>query len=509
MIGYEFLLSKIPLRMPELAKPAKVKPVTRVEDMADLIAIPKAIAPTADTILPHLLFALKHEPMQLAILHEALRLVPAQDVIDAISESPSGAYVRRAAYLWEKVHGVELELPLAGPAGNYVDFFDPKAYYTGQVWERSQKYRISFNGIGPYEFCPVVRRDDTLEREGEAILRTLREWAQAPENEPLMDRVMAWAYLSETRDSFAIENEVPSPDKERAFVAAMEHLRDRAPLTEDYLVGLQNAVISSPRSAESGFRGAQNWLQRGGHGALAVRYVPPAPEHLRPLIDGLMRMANAKDDVPALIKAALVSFGFVFIHPFMDGNGRVSRLLAHHCLHMKGALPDVKGSPAILPLSVAMKQEERQYLGALESFSKPVRALWDVMFIGDGDFTFDFRSTPMVYAHWSGVQAAAFVIRCARIALRQSLVDEARYLEAYDLAYERIDKQFDLPNRTINLLIQWIHQNNNRMPERRRTAREVAHILADEDLSRIEGIVAEAFASNEGPAERAAGAAAP
>lgn len=496
MIGYEFLLSKIPLRMPDLAQPARIKPVTRVEEMADLIAIPKAIAPVSESLLVHLLFALKHEPIQLSILHEALKQVSAQDLIDALVESPAGAYVRRAAFLWEKVHAAELSLPWAGPTGNYVDFFDSKAYYTGQIWERNQKYRINFNGIGPYEFCPVVRRNDALEQEGESVLRSLREWAAAPENAVLMDRVMAWAYLSETRDSFAIENEVPSPDKERAFVQAMEHLQERVPLTEDYLVGLQNAVISTSRSAEGGFRVAQNWLQRGGHGVLAIRYVPPAPEHLPSLIDGLMRMANAQDNVPALIKAALISFGFVFIHPFMDGNGRVSRLLAHHSLHMKGVLPDVKGSPAILPLSVAMKQQEREYLDALESFSKPMRALWDVMFIGDGDFTFDFRSTPMVYAHWAGEQAVGFVTRCARVALQQSLVDEARYLEAYDLAYARIDKEFDLPNRTINLLIQWIHQNNNRMPERRKTAKEIAHLLSAGDLDRIEGFVSEAFGAD-------------
>src|SRR6218665_233876 len=289
MVGYEFLLSKIPLRMPELDKPARIKPVTRVEEMADLIAIPKAIPPATDSILPHLLFALKHESVKLAILHEALRLLPAQDIVDAIVDAPAGAYVRRAAYLWEKVHGVELDLPLAGPAGNYVDFFDSKVYFTGQVWERSQKYRINFNGIGPYEFCPVVRRDDELEQEGESILRSLREWATARENEPLVDRVMDWAYLSETRDSYAIENEVPSPEKEKAFLQAMAHLRDRAPLTEGYLVGLQNAVISSPLRAERGLRGTQNWLQRGGRGALGVPPFPPFPGAKPPLVYGAWR----------------------------------------------------------------------------------------------------------------------------------------------------------------------------------------------------------------------------
>src|SRR6218665_2077562 len=102
MVGYEFLLSKIPLRMPELDKPARIKPVTRVEEMADLIAIPTAIAPATDSLLPLLLFALKHESVKLAILHEALRLLPAQDIVDAIVDAPARAYPPPPAHPWGK-----------------------------------------------------------------------------------------------------------------------------------------------------------------------------------------------------------------------------------------------------------------------------------------------------------------------------------------------------------------------------------------------------------------------
>lgn len=233
-----------------------------------------------------------------------------------------------------------------------------------------------FNGIGPYEYCPVVKRDADLEKAGAETLGRLKEWACDPNNAELLDRVMSWAYLSETRDSYAIENEVPSHDKEQAFLQAMTHLRDKPPLSEEYLVQLQNMVISNPTNAEVQFRTAQNWLQRGGRGAAAVRYVPSAPDSMITLMEGFMRMANAHNDVPPLVKAALVSF--VFIRPFMDGNGRLSRLLAHHALNFKGALPDVNDSLAILPLSVAMKKNERGYLSALESFSRPARALWSV-----------------------------------------------------------------------------------------------------------------------------------
>jgi Fic family protein len=209
-------------------------------------------------------------------------------------------------------------------------------------------------------------------------------------------------------------------------------------------------------------------------------------------MDGFMRMANAKDDVPPLVKAALVSFGFVFIHPFIDGNGRVSRLLAHHALNVKGVLPDVNGNLAILPLSVVMKKNEKDYLSVLESFSLPARDLWRVTHISDSDFVFDFLSTPLVYAHWSGQKAAEFVTACAGEALEQSLVEEATFLQNYDQAFKKIDRAYDLPNKTINLLIQWIHQNNCRMPERRKNAQELL-LLKPGQLDAIEAIVAEAF----------------
>lgn len=493
VIGYEFLLEQIPLRMPPLASPARVTSVTRIEASATQLSVPRHVAPrNGASVLEHALFALKHEAMQLAILHESLKLVPIAEMSRALANQPTSANLRRAAFIWEKSNDTEIPLPGSTTGGNYVDMFDAEAYYTGETWERNARLRVNFNGIGPYSYCPVVRRDAALESEGARVLEELKLWATNPANEHYLERVMNWAYLSETRDSWAIENEVPSPPKERAFLYALEQLKDRDPLTEDYLVGLQNMLISEPRAAEQQFRDHQNWLQRGGHGAASVRYVPPPFGPMLEMMDGLMKMANSTHPLPPFIKAALVSFSFVFMHPFMDGNGRLSRLLAHHSLNYGGVLPDVRGNPAILPLSVAMKKDENGYLAALEAFSKPARALWDVVYVDGSDFHFDFRSSHMVYASWSGDHAAKFLTQCARAALENSLLDEANYIVAYDQSFEKIDKIFELPNRTVNLLIQWIQQNNCKIPERRRNAQEL-FALKPEQIDRIEEIVAEFF----------------
>jgi Fic family protein len=106
------------------------------------------------------------------------------------------------------------------------------------------------------------------------------------------------------------------------------------------------------------------------------------PEAMLTLMNGWARMANnIEGDVPPLVRAALVSFGFVFLHPFMDGNGRLSRLLAHHSLSLQQALPLVDGRATPLPLLVAMKRHEAAYLSALESFSRPARLLWDATWL--------------------------------------------------------------------------------------------------------------------------------
>jgi Fic family protein len=88
------------------------------------------------------------------------------------------------------------------------------------------------------------------------------------------------------------------------------------------------------------------------------------------LTDDLMAFANAAPRfVDPIVAASVLSFGFVYIHPFMDGNGRLSRFLFHQALCQSGRLE--KG--LLLPVSVAMKRNEADYLAALQQFSRLAR----------------------------------------------------------------------------------------------------------------------------------------
>lgn len=131
------------------------------------------------------------------------------------------------------------------------------------------------------------------------------------------------------------------------------------------LCQLQQSIAMNPLTEEFAFRRKQNWLQRGASRftAASISYLPPSPDMLPALMADFLDIANRQDGdtVSPLVIANLLSFAFVFLHPFMDGNGRVSRFLLHQQLCRLKVLKN----GLILPVSVEMKQHETQYLNAL------------------------------------------------------------------------------------------------------------------------------------------------
>ena len=75
------------------------------------------------------------------------------------------------------------------------------------------------------------------------------------------------------------------------------------------------------------FRYSQNWIGGQGSNLKNARYVPPTPQDMIEAMSDLEKFINAEDDIDPLIKIALIHYQFETIHPFLDGNGRIGRLL--------------------------------------------------------------------------------------------------------------------------------------------------------------------------------------
>lgn len=448
VIGRAWLREALSLRIPPVRTPASVQPVTRVgPGGGDSLAVPASVAPGSDDPLDHVLFALKHEGTDLQVLSAAIRHIPAARMESEVRRRPTGSYVRKAAWLWE--HFNETALGVSSPATNFVPLFDPKLYVAGPSREVSTRWRVFFDGFGSLDGCATVRRTPALERKLDVdVLGEAKQFAEQV-GPRMLDRALAWAYLDETESSFEIERERPPADKREAFADLLRQAGSIGPLTEDLLVDLQSRVVTNASDQAHGWRQEQNWLRGGSRGAAGVTYVPPPPEAVPELMSGLMALSNATAAADPLVVAAIVSFGFVFIHPFMDGNGRLSRFLVHHQLGRSGQLP--KGF--VLPVSVAMKRHEARYREVLESFSKPVRALWSVTKIDDHDFDPRFRGDAGVYRYRDATEAVEFVVDMARESLERDLRDETVRLGAFDVVREAVDARFDIRASVLATLI--------------------------------------------------------
>lgn len=463
LLGYAYLHAHLKLTAFEPATHAKLGAVTRVTATANGLLVPALVAGKTQTLLDHLLFALKYEGVNLQVLAQALPKLPAHEMVAGIHVAPSGVYIRVACFLWEFFNGTELPgLPdISGPT---VDVFDASRYITTKG-TRNAKWRVNFNGLGSLSYCVTVERMPAIEALLSADILGNAHRFVADLAPMAAERAMSWAYLHETQSSFAIEKELPSHTKAEAFVALLKQANQAEFLDEPYLVALQNASMTNPLDLASQYRHQQNWLRGPLRGAVGVTYVPPPPEWVPSLMGDLLAFANeAPKQVDPLVCAAVVSFAFVFIHPFMDGNGRLSRFLFHHALCRSGQW----GNGLLLPVSVAMKRNEDQYLTALQSYSKPARQAWDVTWLGDNEFDFQFKSDASIYRYWDATACVAFGLDMAQQALNIDLKDEAAFLAQFDVIFKAVDERFDVRGNDLTSLVLACLQNKGKISANRR-----------------------------------------
>lgn len=448
---------------PRRARVAAVQSLQRLPEGA--LLVPPKLAP-APHWLDQALFAIKHEGVHLGYLAGALRRVDDTTLREALALTPNGAYLRKLGFLWEAFNGRHIEgLDDPGIKAAYVPLFDEAEYLTGAS-RRHPRWRIDFNGLGDLPLCPVVRRTPGLQAALDAQVLSEAAAFAVSIGPQMLERALSWVYLSETEGSYAIEGETPSHDKTVLFARLLQRAHDQRPLTEDYLVELQSATVTNPFDRAVQFRTEQNRLQGNALGAAGVTYVPPAPELATELMDHLMRLANHRPvGLDALVHAAVVSFAFVFIHPFMDGNGRLSRFLVHHCLGQSGVLP----AGFLLPISVAMKKHEDRYLQALTAFSKPARALCDVTWAGDDHYSYQWRVDADIWLRSMDLtEGVQFMLEMAQAALDLHLRQEVAFLGLFDDVARHINARHDLRGSDLATLIVTTFHNGGKLSINRR-----------------------------------------
>ncbi|TQF15856.1 Fic family protein [Myxococcus llanfairpwllgwyngyllgogerychwyrndrobwllllantysiliogogogochensis] len=458
----------------------------RSSDGREFVTYPSSYDP-GPALCDHLEFALKHEGISLEVLAALFRAVkqgPFEDELSRhIQARPTGQNTRRLWFLYEFLTGRRLPLEDV-TTGNYVELLDPKRYYTATPIN-SQRHRVRDNLLGNVDFCPMVRRTPSLQ-EFEAK-QLANEAARIVESydEDALRRAVDYLYAKETRSSFNIERETPSQQRAARFVSLLRELPALDSLNEAALVHMQNVIVED-RFKEKGYREAQNYVGESVGVGLRqrVHFISPQRKMLPRLMAGLLSSLDRMmaSSVDPIVHAAAISFGFVFIHPFEDGNGRLHRLLIHYILSRAGFTPQ----GLIFPISAVMLQRKDQYDACLESFSKPLMKLIDYEVDEKGLLTVKGKTSGF-YRYVDFTRMAEDLYRWTEETIRTEFRDELDFVVRYREARPKLDGVVELPDTLRNRFVQFCLQNGGRLSKQKRTKYFIN--LTDKEIHALEKVV--------------------
>lgn len=435
-----------------------------------------------ETIAGQLEFALRHEGVDLGILNALFRAASPVFIEEWVRAQPSSAYARRVWFLYEWINGTRLDLPDAPPAP-YASVLDgDKQFIVGG--ETITRYRVRNNLPGTPDFCPLIRRSEALTAVlGQDLAAEVRDTIQqtAPD---LVARAAAFLLLEDSKASYVIEGERPPQDRIQRWGQAIGEA-GRQPLSADLLLRLQKFVIGPARFTHLG------WRNEGGFVGPRDRETnAPLPEHISarsddiaPLIQGILAYNERSElhNLDAVIAAAAIAFGFVFIHPFEDGNGRIHRWLVHHVLARRGF-----NSPGVIfPVSAVFLEHIERYREVLEHYSQPRLALteWEVtpsLNVHVLNQTRDF------FRFFDATRQAEFLADSIVETIRRTLPREIDYLRRNDQARRQIEAFVEMPDSTFDLMMGFLRQNHGQFSQRVRT-KEFSK-LTDDEVTSIERI---------------------
>ena len=325
-----------------------------------------------------------YEQIETAINYQGVRFAYLVPIFEKLDESGLAAYIlekpqalpRRCIwFLYEWLMSKTLEIE--NSQANYSELLDTNFYFTSIKGVKNPRTRIINNCLGNKDFCPMIRKTSKVM---DWSNKNLMEIAQAELTEmhgsvspELLGRSVEYLYTKETKSSTEIEKETPPEDKMRKFYQVLK-TSGTINLNKRRLLDIQNEIVSGNKKDDD-YRKEEIYVGETiptsqGYNQ-NIHYIGPRFSQVPSMMNGLIEMHRSlllDNSLPAMMHAAILSFGFVYIHPFSDGNGRVHRYLIHDVLKSR-----IKTEQDfIIPVSAAILQRNDEYDAVLEKISKSV-----------------------------------------------------------------------------------------------------------------------------------------
>ena len=435
-------------------------------------------------------FVIKNEGVHLEFLARLFNAVPVTDLQAWVAAEPTGQYARRTGFFYEYLTGRQLAFP-GVMAGNYVTALDESTYLTASQSNNNPRWRVRDNLPGTPDYCPLVMRTARVQQAEQYDCAQHLADLEVEFGADVLQHSVVWLTIKESCASFAIEHEEQHVDRVRRFAAAMEQRcgRHDDPLSEDALGELQSQILG-PRATRYGVRRSPVFVGEADGFTEVVHYIAPHWNDTPALLSGLRDFAARTTGACALVRAAVLSFGFVYIHPMSDGNGRISRFLINDVLRRDKAIP----APFILPVSATITStvvSRRGYDQVLELFSRPLmRKYAEAWRFGveqvaeDGvHFNLEFDAYQDALPAWrfpDMTDHVEYLAQVVQLTIEQEMRKEAGHLRSLRVARERVKQVIEGPDGDIDRIIRSVRENGGKVSNK--LLKEFP-ALADESLA--------------------------
>ena len=226
-------------------------------------------------------------------------------------------------------------------------------------------------------------------------------------------------------------------------------------------------VIENPRFITMGYRTEGGFV--GEHdrttGEAIPDHISAKHDNLEQIMEEFIKTSQLliNSEIDAVVAATAIAFGFVFIHPFADGNGRIHRYLIHHVLAQK----QFSQQGMIFPVSAAILEQIDSYRRVLEHYSHPLLSHIEWEQTNDNNVRV-LNNTIDYYRYFDATLQAEFLYKCVKDTLETIIPDEVSYLRRYEEYKSYLDNKFEMPDKLVNLLIRFLEQNNGILSKKAR-----------------------------------------
>ncbi|WP_108645557.1 Fic family protein [Polynucleobacter rarus] len=437
----------------------------------------ESMRPSA-TLRGHLTFHLKHEVPHLELLSQLFRKIHPQELSDWVADEPSGQYAKRAGFLYEFLTNKTLEIH-AEVAGGYIDVLDAAKLVVASPDQAipNRRWRVRDNLPGTTYFCPIIRKTaDSVKAMSLDVSKLISDLALEFGEELLM-RSAVWMTLRESKSSFAIEGEADQSDRIQRFADVLSRRTGKGtwPLDQATLSELQAEILGKRTTLEQfGVRESPVFVGEVARYQDIVHYIAPPAEDIKLMLEGLVTFLERTKGQSPIMRSAVVAFGFVYIHPLADGNGRVHRFLINDILRRD----QVVKAPMILPISSLITSdhtERHSYDRVLDVISSPLMRSLEGLYefakthttYSDGiRSNFVFHGDDKARHTWRYLDLTKHVIYLAHVLERticEDMREESRYLRNHSHARIAIKDIVEMPDIQIDRVIRSVESNHGKL----------------------------------------------